>query len=150
MTQVRLVGWLRGLIIIYMIMSAPSSYVATCRAEIVLHGMLGDLMVLQRNVPIPIFGHAHPRETVSVSFSGQALVTKAGADGKWRVTLRPMPATTDGSNHDLHVTGSLGSHHLLIKDVVVGDVWLCAGASNMAFPVMKTPGSAATMELATD
>ncbi len=82
--------------------------------------------MLQRNKPVPVWGRATPGEAVSVSFLGQTVQTRAAADGRWSVFLFPMPATTMGA--DLVVKGS---NTITRQDVVVGEVWLCSGQSNM-------------------
>lgn len=86
-----------------------------------------DGAVLQANRPVPVWGMADPGEKVSVSFAGQTKTVKAGADGKWRVTLDPMAYSSVGRN--LTVGGTTSS------DVLVGEVWLGIGQSNMEYPL---------------
>ncbi|MGI9240558.1 MAG: sulfatase-like hydrolase/transferase, partial [Verrucomicrobiales bacterium] len=87
----------------------------------------GDHMVLQRGKPVPVWGTAGPGVEISVAFSGQEKSTVVAADGNWSVSLDPMAASAAGE--DLVVTG--GDEALTIVDVLVGEVWLCSGQSNM-------------------
>lgn len=100
----------------------------SAHAEVRLSRVFGDHMVLQRDQPVPIWGWAEPGERVTVAFAGQEQSTQAGPDGAWRVRLEPL--TTNREPQTLTVQGS---HRVTIRDVLVGDVWLCSGQSNMAF-----------------
>lgn len=87
-----------------------------------------DHMVLQREKPVPVWGWTDPGETVTVSFAGQTKTAEADEKGYWKAELDPMPASAKGETLD--ISGKGGS--VGIKDVLVGEVWLCAGQSNMA------------------
>lgn len=82
-------------------------------------------MVLQRDLPVPVWGTGDPDEEVTVSFAGQTRTTKTAADRKWRVTLDKLAA---GGPHTLTVKGK---NTYTINDVLVGEVWLASGQSNM-------------------
>jgi sialate O-acetylesterase len=97
-----------------------------CSGEVRLSGVFGDHMVLQRDRSTPIFGTAASGEKVTVTFHGQSQSTTADAQGEWRVNLAAMKAETAGQ--PLTVAGA---NTVTMKDVVVGDVWLCSGQSNM-------------------
>ena len=92
-------------------------------------------MVLQQGMPVPVWGSATPGETLTFHLapqpgspgSWQCKTTTTGGDGKWRVDLPAMKANAKGS--DLTVKGS---NEIKLKDVLVGEVWLCSGQSNMA------------------
>jgi sialate O-acetylesterase len=99
---------------------------AVPRAEVKLHGLFGDGMILQRDVPCPIWGSAAPGATISVAILGQTKTTKAGGDGRWMLKLDPIPA---GGPHELKVNDRT------IHDVMVGEVWLASGGANMEMPV---------------
>ena len=86
-----------------------------------------DGAVLQANRPVPVWGMADPGEKVVVKFAGQTKTAKAGADGTWRVTLDPMAYSSVGRK--LVVGGTTFS------DVLVGEVWLGIGQSNMEYPL---------------
>jgi len=91
-------------------------------------------MVVQRDKPWRVWGWAKPGERVTVAFAGQIQSGVAGEDGTWRVQMEPLPANTDGS--ELKV--SAGSKSLTVRDVLVGDVWLCGGQSNMEWSMRAT------------
>jgi len=111
----------------------------TChvQAEIKLASPFTSHTVLQRELPVPVWGQADPGEEVSVEFAGQKQAVTAGPDGCWRIELAPMKAST--ASRKLKVTGSKTAHPLVLDDVLVGEVWLCSGQSNMDFTVAKTP-----------
>ena len=90
----------------------------------------GDAMVLQRDQAVPVWGTASPGERVVVSFAGQSLEAIADAEGKWRVDLAAMEASATGR------VLQVGEHKL--TDVLVGEVWLCSGQSNMWWPLRST------------
>lgn len=102
-----------------------------------------DHAVLQRDKPVPVWGEASPNEEIEVAFGGQRLETQAGADGKWRVELAPMPACKEGA--DLAVSGTTT---LTVRDILVGEVWLCSGQSNMTFNLGRTDGAEKEMQAA--
>jgi len=85
-----------------------------------------DNMVLQREQAVPIWGWDDPGKAITVAFAGQTKTATAGADGKWMVKLDPMPA--NGQPAELTVTGA---DTLTVRNVLVGEVWLCGGQSNM-------------------
>lgn len=82
-------------------------------------------MVLQRDVPAPVWGWADPGENVSVSIGAQTKQAVTAGDGTWRVVLDPMPA---GGPHQLTIEGT---NTIVVSDVLVGEVWVCSGQSNM-------------------
>lgn len=95
-------------------------------------------MVLQREHRDPVWGWAPPHQEVTVSFAGQTKKTIADAAGKWMVKLNPMQANATGAAMDVVA----GSRHLVLSNILVGDVWLCAGQSNMEYPMYGwTPGA---------
>lgn len=89
-----------------------------------------DHMVLQAHQPVPIWGTAEPGQRVSVEFAGQSHATQADGEGRWRVELAPLDYAPDHAPQTLLVQGK---RVLRVKDVLVGEVWLCAGQSNMRF-----------------
>jgi sialate O-acetylesterase len=97
-------------------------------AEVVLPKSFSDHMVLQRSLPLTIWGWADPGENVTVSFSGQKVAGIAGKDGAWSVALRPLKANETPA--ELVVRGA---NTITLSDVLVGDVWLVSGQSNAAF-----------------
>jgi len=103
---------------------------ASVRADVKLPAILSDHMVLQADASVPIWGWAEPGEEVTVSFATQAKTTKADADGKWMVKLDKLK--TGDAPQTLTVKGK---NTLTVKDVLVGEVWLGSGQSNMALNV---------------
>lgn len=93
-------------------------------------------MVLQCDLKVPVWGTAEPGEAVTVEFAGQKKSTKADADGKWRIDLDAMKVSAEART--LTVTGSRTAQSVKLDDVLVGEVWLCSGQSNMDFTVAKT------------
>ena len=102
--------------------------VSLCWANVRLPTVLANHMVLQQQMPVPIWGTAAPNEAVTVKFRTQEKTTTADAAGKWRVTLDPLEA---GGPDTLTVTGR---KTITLTDVLVGEVWVGSGQSNMAKP----------------
>ncbi len=102
-------------------------------AELKLAAIFSDHLVLQRDKPVPVWGWANPGEPVTVSFAGQKQSAVAGPDGKWMVRLDALTANAEG--RELLVESSSGNRPLKIRDVLVGEVWLGSGQSNMAMGV---------------
>ncbi len=101
-------------------------------AELKLHPLFSDHMVLQRDKGVAVWGWADPGEEVRVRFAGQEKQAKAGPDGRWGLKLDALPASAQGRS--LTISGN-GSRQLEVKDVLVGEVWLGSGQSNMAMTV---------------
>ncbi len=98
---------------------------ATATADVTPHPLFTDDMVLQRGMPVAVYGRAPDGEKVSVAIDGQEASTVA-RDGRWRITLKPLGP---GGPHNLTIKGS---NTITLKNVLVGDIWLCTGQSNMA------------------
>ena len=97
--------------------------------EFRLGSLFNDRMVLQRDKPVPVWGRAKAGEAVTVAFAGQQKSTVTNASGKWEVVLNPMPVSDQPRN--MTVSSSVPSHRVELKEILVGDVWLCGGQSNM-------------------
>ncbi len=89
--------------------------------------VFGDGMVLQRDKPVNVWGWGTAGETVTVEFHGQQKSAEVGEDGRWLLTLDPMPANAHPQTLKVHD----GNDAVELKNVVIGDVWLCSGQSNM-------------------
>jgi len=98
---------------------------AVAHATVMPHPLFADHAVLQRGVTVPIWGTAAPGEEVTVAIAGQTVSTTAGADGRWRLQLQPMKA---GGPFTLTISGQ---NRLVLSDILVGEVWVCSGQSNM-------------------
>ena len=105
---------------------------SAAQARVVLPRVLGHGMVLQRDKPVPIWGTAAPGEAVTVQFQGQQRRATAGADGRWLVKLAPMPAEAAGAELTVR-----GTNEIRLQGVLVGEVWLCSGQSNMEYTMRK-------------
>lgn len=108
---------------------------AGLHAEVSMPAIFGDHMVLQQGTTLPVWGFAAPGEHVSVSYEGRQGEAVADASGEWRVTLRPLPYSKSPGNMVIN-----GSNRIEFRDVIVGDVWVCAGEGNMAFPLSAATG----------
>jgi len=96
-------------------------------AQIKMPGIFGDHMVIQRDRPVPVWGWSSPKEKLVLSFNQQKKEVIADRNGKWRVNLDPEAA---GGPYILKVEGK---NSLIFHDVMVGEVWICSGQSNMEF-----------------
>ncbi|GAB3996947.1 sialate O-acetylesterase [Spirosoma daeguense] len=105
---------------------------AQLKAEIVLPRILGHNMVLQQGKPLVIWGKASVGETVTVQFAGQKQQTSADVSGNWRVTLQPLKASATPS--ELVISGT---NTIRLQNILVGEVWLCSGQSNMEYTMRK-------------
>jgi sialate O-acetylesterase len=94
-------------------------------SQVKLPRLIRDSMILQREVPVKLWGWAAKNEKVSIRFNGRHATAKAGANGKWMITLPPMKA---GGPYTMNITGS---NTITLKEILIGDVWLCSGQSNM-------------------
>ncbi|MBK1826903.1 GDSL-type esterase/lipase family protein [Haloferula rosea] len=91
-----------------------------------------DHMVLQQGQPLPVFGTDHAGQAVKVSFAGQTQSTSTDKDGRWRVEFAPLPASTVAREMIIQ-----GSSSVTLTDILVGEVWLAAGQSNMDWKVRQ-------------
>lgn len=105
----------------------------------------GDHMVLPLGRETPVWGVAAAGAEVTVRFGTRTARSKADKDGNWRVTLKDLSASAEG--RDLEIIS--GNEHRILRDVLVGEVWLCSGQSNMDFPLAKAVGGKQEAALAT-
>ncbi len=103
------------------------------RSEITLAPVFGDHAVLQQEKPLPVWGRAAPGEKIAVTFRDQTVHATAAADGTWIVYLAPLVGS--GEPADLVVAGKEAKETVVLHDIVVGEVWLASGQSNMQWPV---------------
>jgi sialate O-acetylesterase len=100
-------------------------------AQVRLPQLIGDHMVLQREIPVNIWGWGAPGGKIEVRFAGKRYKTKAAGDSSWQVKLEAMKA---GGPYDMDIRGSnagTGGSEITLKDILIGDVWFCSGQSNM-------------------
>ena len=117
---------------------------AAVMAAIAMHAALtpatlfSDHCVLQRGKKVPVWGKADPNATVTVEFAGQKKQAKADAAGCWRVDLDPLEVSCDPREMRIAADGA-AHEEVVLKDVLVGVVWLCGGQSNMTFAMWPEP-----------
>jgi sialate O-acetylesterase len=109
----------------YLLLLAIPLLAKTVQAQVKLPRLIRDSMVLQRDSRVHLWGWATPGEKLAIRFIGKTYKTRTGADGKWSVTL---PALKAGGPFTMEITGS---NTITLKDILVGDVWICSGQSNM-------------------
>ena len=112
----------------------------SCTAPLTVAPLFSDHMVLQRQQPIPVWGNGPAGENIRVTLADRTLTTQALADGSWSVSFPPLPA---GGPHQLHIHSSNTTRRL--HDLWIGDVWLCAGQSNMELALVHTTGGLGEM-----
>ncbi|SEI43434.1 sialate O-acetylesterase [Dyadobacter koreensis] len=118
---------MKKIFLFLLLISGTSSF-----AQLKLARLFSDHVVLQRQKQIPVWGWAKPKETVTVTLAGQTLKAKADASGKWLVRFSPLEA---GGPYQMNVSGSSGK--VSVEDILIGEVWLCSGQSNMEFKVQQ-------------
>lgn len=109
----------------------------TAWAEVEPSALFSDHLVLQQGQKVPVWGAAAPGEEVTVKFAGQEKKTMANSGGEWRVLLDPLPPSGEGRLLIIQ-----GTNTVTVSDVVVGEVWLCSGQSNMAMALAEAEGAA--------
>jgi sialate O-acetylesterase len=112
------------------------SLAATARADVKLPAVIDSHMVLQRDRPLPIWGWADAGEEVTVMLDAQKVSTKADEQGNWKVTLQPVKA--DGKPHTMTI---VGKNKLVLDDLLIGEVWLGSGQSNMEWSINQSKGA---------
>ncbi len=104
--------------------------------------IFADNMVLQRSAPVTVWGWARPGQKVTVKVADQTATTTAGAKGDWRVSVGPLTA---GGPYEMKISGG---GEVVFKNILVGDVYVCAGASNMEWQVAGAQNPAKEIESA--
>ncbi len=127
------------------VLSVLAVLAAPATAEVKMPALFGDNMVLQRDMKVPVWGLAGAGEKVTVTFAGQSVSTVAGKDGKWSVKLAPLKASAE--SRELVIKAS---NTVAIKNVLVGDVWICSGQSNMRRRVRQVANPKAEVADASD
>lgn len=94
-------------------------------SQVRLPQLVRDSMVLQRDAPVKIWGWASPGEKLSIKFNNKTISAVTGADGKW---LAMLPAFKAGGPYTMNIDAS---NHITLSNILIGDVWICAGQSNM-------------------
>ena len=115
----------------------------TASAEVKPNSLFSAGAVLQQGIPVPVWGTGRDGETVTVKFQGQTVATTA-QNGRWQVRLQPLKA---GGPFTLDIAGD---NHLVITNVLVGEVWLCSGQSNMGFTLNRAANAKDAIAAAAD
>jgi sialate O-acetylesterase len=128
------------------LMSIAAALVASplLHADVRLPAVIGSHMVLQRDQPLPIWGWAEKDEDVTVKFAGQTKTAKADAKGNWKVTLDAV--AVNAKPQSLTVSGK---NTVELEDILVGDVWIGSGQSNMEWPLVASTKGADAVAKAT-
>lgn len=122
-----------------LLLSALVATAATpAAAEVRLPGFFGDHMVLQQEMPLPVWGWADPGQSVTVTLGDNKATAKADDKGSWKVELPAMKA--GGGPQKLTVTA--GGKTITLSDILLGEVWLCSGQSNMEWTVQSSKNAA--------
>jgi sialate O-acetylesterase len=116
----------RSLLCFYLLLFSSAAF---CRVR--LPRLISDGMVLQRGESAKIWGWAAEGEKVTITFNGKTYSNTAGMDGKWAVTLSELKA---GGPYEMEITGS---NSITLKDILIGEVWVCSGQSNMDLPMAR-------------
>ncbi len=114
-----------------------------CVADVKLPNIFSDRMVIQRQQPIRVFGTATPGEKVAVEFAGESGKAEADATGNWRIQLPAVAA--DRAPREMIIQGN---NKITLSDILVGDVWLCSGQSNMEWHLQSSMDAKAEIESA--
>ena len=117
---------------LYILLGLVLTFTSGLFAEVILPKVIGHNMVLQRYKSVPIWGTASKGEKVTVTFGGQRKETVANDSGKWVVNLNPMQASELPRQMTI-----LGTNTIVLKNILVGEVWLCSGQSNMEYAMRK-------------
>ena len=112
--------------------AALTSLAGTVCADVRLPAFFNDHMVVQQQLPVKVWGWAEPAEEITVAFGGNQQTTKADTNGRWSIELPAMPANKTPQTMTISATNTIE-----IKDVLVGEVWLCSGQSNMEWQVRR-------------
>jgi sialate O-acetylesterase len=105
---------------------------SSVHADIKMPALFSDGLVLQQGKPVAVWGWGAPDEDVSVRFAGQTPVTRVDLEGKWRVSLDPLPANAQPQEMTI-----AGKNTVTLKNLLVGEVWVCSGQSNMQWTVSQ-------------
>jgi len=122
---------MKKIFLAFLIPAVMLALTATLSAEVRVTKVFTDNAVLQRDLPIKVWGWADPGEKVTVTFAGESGEYTACPCGIWLVTLPAMAANTEGQ--DLVITGK--ENTLTFKNILIGDLWICSGQSNMEWTI---------------
>lgn len=116
-----------------MVLMATCVFCSELWADVKLPSVFGNAMVLQRGLATPVWGWAEPSEAITVRFANQEKRTSADRSGNWMIKLDPMPAGVEGRSLEVK-----GNNQIVFQNVLVGDVWICSGQSNMEWTLKSS------------
>lgn len=119
-------------VVFWIVFVACCTLISPAMAKLELPSLIADHMVLQQGIPVPVWEKDKPGQTITVTIADQSVSTKAGNNGKWKAALKELPV---GGPYELVISGS---ESVTIKDVLVGEVWVASGQSNMELPLNNT------------
>lgn len=120
-----------------------------CSARsLTLAPIFSDHMVLQREQPVPVWGSAAPGSSLTIEFAGQTQTGRADAGGRWRVDLDPLSASSVPQTLTVRSEEAGRQESIMLRDVLVGEVWLCSGQSNMQWAMSRTENAEAAIAAA--
>ncbi len=109
---------------------APSAF-----AELKIADIFTDHSVLQQGMNVPVWGTADAGDSVTLTFNDQSLTAKANKNGKWKISLAPLQASFDPAS----LVVKSGTEQITLTDILVGEVWICSGQSNMQMGADRVP-----------
>lgn len=112
-----------------------SSNIISTKADVRFADIFSNHMVLQRNIDLKIWGYSDSEEKLTLTLNGKNYSTIANKNGEWQIVIKPMK---DGGPYDMSITGK---NTITLKDILIGDVWVCSGQSNMAWTVKNSNNS---------
>jgi sialate O-acetylesterase len=136
--SLRLLPWQ----VLLLLIALPFSLITGARADVTLPALLADHMVIQRGLPVHVWGMAAPQESVSVTFRGETKAATADNLGRWSVYLSPGEA---GGPFQLNINAT---NAIVLNDILVGDVWVASGQSNMELPMTRVTNAEAEIAAA--
>ncbi|MFM7070698.1 MAG: sialate O-acetylesterase, partial [Planctomycetota bacterium] len=129
-------SWVRGSWLTAVAVAVAASFGSAARADVKLPKIFGNHMVLQQKSQVSIWGWADPGEEVTVTLNGASATAKAGDDKKWSLKIATPEA---GGPHAVVVKGK---NEIKLEDVLIGEVWICSGQSNMEWTVAQSANPA--------
>ena len=116
----------------FLVVFAVAAFSLRAVADVTPASLFQDNMVLQQGIKVPVWGTAAPDEKVTVTFGKQTKQAVAGKDGKWRLSLDALKAEPNQAPQEMTIAGK---NTITITNVLVGEVWICSGQSNMELPL---------------
>ncbi len=133
----------KNIVIVFLAACFVPAFFNTTRADVIPAPIFQDHAVLQAGKPLPVWGRADAGEKVTVSFAGQTISATTGTDGSWKVILAPLKISSEPA-----VLSITGKNTIVLQDILVGEVWLCSGQSNMEFRLNRATNALAEIAAA--